>query len=176
MLLGICSELHIRNLLVVQVSPHTRRTIEEHDAARRLMFAARRDGSLPQDYGAALLQVHDKKPYPNSPEEIAEIARAVADDSFRIEVAQDGVHVYNRRGHHIEQEALALFGKLGVESDGAHAFYLGTELMKAEIAWRLGKCYVQDEPLAWGCAVDVPAEDRTRLKTAGHTLRAKSRT
>src|SRR5262249_62033300 len=29
MLLGICSELHIRNLLVVQVSPHTRRTIQE---------------------------------------------------------------------------------------------------------------------------------------------------
>jgi hypothetical protein len=40
-LLGICSELAIRNVLVVQVSPHTRRTIEEHDAARRMMFAAR---------------------------------------------------------------------------------------------------------------------------------------
>ena len=34
-LLGICSELGIRNILAVQVSPHTRRTIEEHDAARR---------------------------------------------------------------------------------------------------------------------------------------------
>ena len=68
MLLGICSELHIRNVLVVQVSPHTRRTIEEHDAARRIMFAAREDASLPQDYGAALLQVHDKKPFPNSPQ------------------------------------------------------------------------------------------------------------
>ena len=43
MLLGICSELHIRNVLVVQVSPHTRRTIEEHDAARRIMFAAREE-------------------------------------------------------------------------------------------------------------------------------------
>ncbi|MGZ5880899.1 MAG: DUF6513 domain-containing protein, partial [Xanthobacteraceae bacterium] len=32
-LLGICSELRIRNVLVVQVSPHTRRTIQEHDAA-----------------------------------------------------------------------------------------------------------------------------------------------
>ncbi len=43
MLLGLCSELHIRNVLVVQVSPHTRRTVAEHDAARRLMFAARSD-------------------------------------------------------------------------------------------------------------------------------------
>ena len=40
LLMGICSELDIRNVLTVQVSPHTRRTIEEHDAARRLMFAA----------------------------------------------------------------------------------------------------------------------------------------
>ncbi|MEA2924167.1 MAG: hypothetical protein QOD25_1289, partial [Alphaproteobacteria bacterium] len=38
-LLGVCSELSIRNVLVVQVSPHTRRTIQEHDAARRMMFA-----------------------------------------------------------------------------------------------------------------------------------------
>ena len=42
-LLGICSELFIRNLLVVQVSPHTRRTVQEHDAARRIMFAAREE-------------------------------------------------------------------------------------------------------------------------------------
>src|SRR5262249_812030 len=54
MLLGICSELNVRNLLVVQVSPHTRRTIQEHDAARRIMFAARADGGLPKDYGDAL--------------------------------------------------------------------------------------------------------------------------
>jgi dihydropteroate synthase-like protein len=174
MLLGICSELRIRNLLVVQVSPHTRRTIEEHDAARRIMFAAREDGSLPQDYGNALLQVHDKKPFPNSPREIAEIGAQVADSNFRIETAEDGIHIYNRSGHDVGRDALALFDKLRVERDGAHAFYLGAELMKAEIAWRLGKRYSQDEPLDWGCAADLPSEDRTRLKAAGHTLRAKA--
>jgi dihydropteroate synthase-like protein len=173
-LLGICSELAIRNLLVVQVSPHTRRTIQEHDAARRIMFAARADGSLPQDYSAALLQIHEKRPFPNTPGEIAEIAREVTDNNFRIEVAEDGIHVYNRQGHHVEQDAFALFEKLNVARDGAHAFYLGAELMKAEIAWRLGKRYSQDEPLDFGSAADVAAEDRTRLKTAGHTLRAKS--
>jgi dihydropteroate synthase-like protein len=174
MLLGICSELRIRNLLAVQVSPHTRRTIEEHDAARRIMFAAREDASLPQDYGAALLQVHDKKPFPNSSQEIAEVAAQLTDDNFRIETAEDGIHIYNRRGHHVGQDALALFGRLGVEHDGAHAFYLGAELMKAEIAWRLAKRYAQDEPLDWGSAADRPAEDRTRLKAPGHTLRVKS--
>jgi dihydropteroate synthase len=35
-----------------------------------------------------------------------------------------------------------------------HAFYLGAELMKAEIAWRLASAYAQDEPLDWGCGVD----------------------
>ena len=42
---------------------------------------------------------------------------------------------------------LAFFPQLGVEADGGHAFYLGQELAKAEIAWRLGKRYVQDEAL-----------------------------
>ena len=71
-------------------------------------------------------------------------------------------------------DALSLFDKLGVEKDGAHAFYLGAELQKAEIAFRLGKRYAQDEPLDWGVAADRPAEDRTRLAGAGHTLRAKA--
>ena len=171
-LLGICSELAIRNVLVVQVSPHTRRTLQEHDAARRIMFAAHADASLPKDYGNALLQLHDKKPFPATPEEIAELAAAVRDLNFRIETAEDGIHVYNRDGHHVAQDALSLYPKLGVGGDGAHAFYLGTELMKAEIAWRLGKRYAQDEPLDWGCAVDRTAEDLTRLRAVGHTLRA----
>jgi hypothetical protein len=63
---------------------------------------------------------------------------------------------------------------LGVENDGPHAFYLGAELSKAEIAWRLGKRYIQDEPLDWGCAVDRITEDLTRLRAAGHTLRASA--
>jgi dihydropteroate synthase-like protein len=172
-LLGVCSELYIRNVLVVQVSPHTRRTIQEHDAARRMMFAAREDRSLPQDYGGALVQLHDRAPFPNSSQEIAELATQVKDANFRIETAEDGIHVYNRDGHHVAQDAFSLFPKLGVERDAPHAFYLGAELMKAEIAWRLGKRYVQDEPLDWGCAVDRMAEDLTRLRVAGHTLRER---
>jgi dihydropteroate synthase-like protein len=170
-LLGICSELHIRNVLVVQVSPHTRRTLQEHDAARRMMFAAREDQSLPKDYGGALLSLHARKPFPNSAEEIAALAAQVRDGNFRIETAEDGIHVYARGVHHVATDAFSLFPKLGVEGNGPHAFYLGAELAKAEIAWRLGKRYMQDEPLDWGCAVDRNPEDLTRLRTAGHTLR-----
>jgi len=174
MLLGVCSELHIRNLLVVQVSPHTRRTIQEHDAARRIMFAAREEGSVPKDFGTALLALHERKPFPYVPAEIAELAAQVKDDNFRIEIAEDGIHVYSRRGHHVAQDAFSLSAKLDVGADGAHAFYLGAELARAEIAWRLGKRFVQDEPLDWGCAVDRVEEDRTRLREIGHTLRGTS--
>jgi len=135
------------------------------------MHAAAADLSLPRGYGRALLQVHDRAPFPNSGSEIAEFAAKVKDDNFRIETAPDGIHIYSRAGHFVGEEAFALFDKLGVENDGAHAFYLGAELMKAEIGFRLGKRYAQDEPLDWGCATDRRAEDTTRLSSAGHTLR-----
>ncbi len=170
-LIGLCSELDIRNVLTVQVSPHTRRTIEEHDAARRLMFAAREDTGLPKGYNAGLLQLHDRAPFPSSQQDLAEIAAEVRDASFRIAVAEDGVHIFNRDGHHIARDALSLFPKLGVEKDGAHAFYLGTELAKAELAFALGKRYAQDEPLDWGCGTDKLEEDKSRLREASHTLR-----
>jgi dihydropteroate synthase-like protein len=171
-LLGVCSELAIRNLLVVQVSPHTRRSIQEHDAARRMMFASHADDSLPKDYGGRLLQLHDRSPYPNTPQEIAELAAKVSDANFRIETAEDGIHVYNRDGHHVAHDAFSLFPNLKVDGDAPHAFYLGAELMKAELAWKLGKRYAQDEPLDWGCAVDPVAEDLTQLRASGHTLRS----
>ncbi|HEX5326640.1 MAG TPA: DUF6513 domain-containing protein [Acetobacteraceae bacterium] len=172
-LLGVCSELAIRNVLVVQVSPHTRRTVAEHDAARRLMYAARADADLPQGYGAGLLQVHDRRPYAVAPEDIAAEAAALSDRNYRIAVAADGVHIYNNSMHRTGRDALGLFPALDVHGDSAHAFYLGAELMKAEIAAALGKRYAQDEPLDWGCAAPRAARDVTRLAEAGHTLRAK---
>jgi dihydropteroate synthase len=170
-LLGICSELSIRNVLTVQVSPHTRRTLEEHDAARRLMFAARDDQALPKEYGAGLLQVHDLTPFIAAPDEITAVAEQVRDANFRIETAEDGIHVYTRGFHEIKHEAFDFFPDLHVDEDGAHAFYLGAELTKAEIAWRLGKRYIQDEPLDFGVAAPRQTGDRLRLNEAGTTLK-----
>jgi dihydropteroate synthase-like protein len=171
-LMGIVSELRIRNVLVVQVSPHCRRALQETDAARRMMYAAREEQSLPSGIDASLLCLHDRRPFVNTPAEIAELAAELRDDSFRIEVSDDGVHVYNRRGHHVAADPYELFPALHVEQDGSHAFYLGVELAKAQIAWKLGKRYVQDQPLDWGCAVDPTEEDLTRLKEAGATLKS----
>ena len=65
----------------------------------RSMFAARA-GQQPaarlRRWAAAL---HDRKPFPSTPSEIAALAREVRDANFRIETAEDGIHIYNREGH-----------------------------------------------------------------------------
>lgn len=174
-LLAVCSELRIGNVLVVQVSPHCRRAVREAELARRILLAAREEGSPPQWIDPGLLCLRDRRPFASSKTEITESAAAVRDPSFRIEVAEDGIHVYNRDGHHLAADPFELFPKLGVEADGPHAFYLGVELARAQIALQLGKRYSQDEALRWGCAVDRPAVDGTHLKVAGTTLAAKRR-
>ena len=172
-LLGVCSELAIRNVLVVQVSAHTRRSVAEHDLARRIMYAARANADLPRGYASGLLQVHDRRPLTQTAADIADLAAAARDRSIRIAIAEDGVHVFSGTLHEVGREALGFFPALDVARDGAHAFYLGAELTKAEIALRLGKRYAQDEPLDWGCAAPRPAVERQGLAAAGHTLRAK---
>jgi hypothetical protein len=112
------------------------------------------------------------RPYPETPEQVATMAAGVRDQNFRIEAAEDGIHIYNRDGHHVARDPFALFDKLGVEADGAHAFYLGYELAKAEIAAALGKRYTQDGSLDWGVAADRKSEDLTRHAAEGATLKA----
>ena len=174
-LMGIISELSIGSILTSEVSPHARRAVREADAARRIMFAAREDMSLPKDYSNALLIAHDRKPFPDTEDEIRETAAAIKDPSFRVQVSVSGVHVYNRDGFHTADDPFALFPKLNVESDGSHGFYLGVELARAQIAWQLGKRYTQDQELNWGVATDSKNEDQSAYHAMGTTLQKKSK-
>ncbi|HET7594728.1 MAG TPA: DUF6513 domain-containing protein [Stellaceae bacterium] len=174
LLFGIVAELAISDVLVVQVSPHCRRAIRESDRARRIMHAATEMRRIPVGIEASLMALRDRRPYSSTPDEIAEIAAQIRDRNFRIEVAADGIHLYNRDQHRVSQNAFDLFPNLGVEDDGAHAFYLGVELARAEIAWQLGKRYVQDENLRWGNAVDEP-EPSTAHRSPGPTLEARQK-
>jgi len=65
-------------------------------------------------------------------------------------VSEAGVHIYNRDGIQVAVDPFDFYPKLGVENDASHAFYLGVELARAQIAWQLNKRYVQDEALMWG--------------------------
>ncbi len=158
-LLGICVELHAAAILTTQVSNHARRAIREADVARRLMYAAREQRSLPKGLTEQLMTVHARRPFPDTPEEIGEIAAQVRDPSFRVQVACDGIHVYNRDGHHVAADAFSLWPPLKLEADGSHAFYMGVELARAQTAFMLGKRYVQDQDLDWGCAAPRPAKE-----------------
>lgn len=170
LLLGIASELRVAAILTTQVSGHARRAVREADVARRMMYAAREGHVLPKGLTGELLTMHAKRPFPDTADEIGEIARAVRDPNFRIQVAEDGVHVYNRDGHRVAHDIFDLWPHLKQEQDGAHAFYLGVELAHAQLAWQLGKRYAQDEPLDWGCAVDRTAEDLAAWRAPGPTM------
>lgn len=172
-LLGICSELGVRHILATEVSKHARRAVREADLARRVMYAARELNRLPKHIDDGLLALHERAPFPLSREEIDELAGQIRDPSYRILISPDGLHIFNRAGHHTATDPFDLYPKLGVERDGGHAFYLGVELARAQIAWQLGKRYSQDEPLRWGCQVDAAAQagvDPHAYKPAGSTL------
>lgn len=152
LLLGLAAELDVAAILTTQVSAHARRAVREADLARRVMHAAVQLQTLPKGLSDGLMTVHAKRPWPDSPEEIAATAAQVRDPNFRIQVAADGLHVYNRDGLRRATDPFTLWPQLGLQDDAGHAFYMGVELARAEIAWQLGKRYVQDQPLGWGVA------------------------
>ncbi|HET9645753.1 MAG TPA: DUF6513 domain-containing protein [Burkholderiaceae bacterium] len=172
-MLGIAAELRAKAILTTQVSPHARRAVREADWARRLMHAAVTQQMLPKGVSDALLTVHERQPFPDTPQEIESIAMQVRDLNFRVQVSTEGVHVYNRDGMRLACDPFALWPQLKLENDAAHAFYMGVELARAQIAWQLGKRYVQDQPLEWGCAVEREAEDLMRWCAPGSTLTHK---
>lgn len=170
-LMGVVSELRIGNVLAVQVSPHCRRAIREFDAARRQFFAARAAHSMPRGFGSGLLCLRDRRPFVRDAEQIAGTAAQIRDPNYRVEVSAEGIHLYNRDGHHRATDPFDLFPKLDLGTDTGHAFYLGVELARAQIAWQLGKRYAQDSELRWGVATDEPKDDPTGFHAIGPTKR-----
>ena len=156
-LMGIASELEAAAILTTEVSGHACTAVAEADLARRMMHAAKSDSSLPRGYSDGLLALHEKKPYPSTAEEIRELASQIRDPSFRIQVSQEGLHIFNRNGLFEATDPFDLYPHLAVEDDASHAFYLGVELARAQIAWQLGKRYLQDRVLSWGCITQPEA-------------------
>jgi len=152
MLFGMISELNINAVLATSVSLHASEAVAEADVARRIMYRARQDKRLPRGYSPGLLGLHDRKPFPYSAQEITEMATQIKDPSFRIMVSEEAVHVYNRDGIQHDTDPYRFYAGLNVQNDASHAFYLGVELARAQIAWQLKKRYVQDELLDWGVA------------------------
>lgn len=175
LLFGIISELNITNVLATEVSPHACRAIKEADIARRMMFAAQQDSSLPRDFTADLLVAHERRPFPDNAQEIAELANNIKDPNYRIKVAEQGIYMFNRDGIMHDIDPFSFYPQLDLKDDTGHAFYLGAELARAQIAWQLGKRYTQDEELQWGCAVTKNEDDLTQQTAEGTTLTTRKK-
>ncbi len=176
LLFGMISELEIDAVLATSVSPHAVNAIAEADIARRVMNAARRDDRLPRGYSNGLLALHDRRPFTYSAQEIADIAAQIKDPSFRVQVSEEGVHVYNREGIHQSTDPFDLYTHLKVDDDASHAFYMGVELARAQIAWQLKKRYVQDQELEWGVTqlpIDTSAKQSHREASIKERREAK---
>ncbi len=175
LLFGMISELGAKAVLTTEVSPHCRSAVREANLARRIMFRARAERTLPKQLDGGLTGLHERRPFAYNSAEIREAARAVKDRNYRIQVSEDGMHIYNRDRFHTASDPFALFPHLEVKSDGGHAFYLGVELARAEIAHRLGKRYTQDQPLNWGAAAPPIEQDMQRYAGVAPTKKARTK-
>jgi dihydropteroate synthase-like protein len=170
LLARLSSEVGASMLLATEKSDKAKGTVREEVTAAKMMFLAKKRGSVPKDLGLDLLVLKDKRnreePYDRTLETNVHVAvasektePAVLDEkgSFRIAVDRtDGNIValhYTSLG--LDKPVNIIKGKtaesvytkiadLGLVTRVDHAAYLGSELAKAEIALKTGKQYLQD--------------------------------
>lgn len=150
LLVGMMEELSIQNLLATEASHKTRGAVRELDIARRMTHHAKKNGILLRRFMSDLLVVKEERASSYTEEGLREIARSLhpRDDDFRIFVA-DKIYVFNGSLFVSGRGKKEIFSKLEIK-DTDHAFYMGKELERAELALKLGKRYIQERELNWG--------------------------
>jgi len=173
LLAGIASEVGVSILLTTERSDKAKGSIKELAIASKMMFLAKKRGSVPKDLGLDLLILKDKRireePYN---EELESKTRTVVaaekhkpplfdpKGCFKIMInrAKNEIVALHFSAAQQDKPALIIKGKTaenvyteiveaGLVTRLDHAAYLGSELAKAEIALITGKEYIQDVPL-----------------------------
>ncbi len=152
-MMGLVSELSINAVLVVQVSGHCKNSIKETDIARKIMYFSKQNQRLPFRVSDELMIMSERNPKRKSQKEINEIKHLIKDKNYRILLSKKGINVLNNRINVTGKDPYDFFPNIEVDGDTSHAFYLGVELARAQIALQLGKNYDQDNELSWGVAV-----------------------
>jgi dihydropteroate synthase-like protein len=150
MLMGIVAELGIQYVLTTEVISWAWGAVREVDAARRLMHFASQHHVLPKDLDDCLIVTKDLPFDVLSEQQLREMQTRVRDHNYRIFCDGRQVFVFNATRFIMGTDPKAIFGQMGLQNDSQQAFYVGRELEKANLAIRLGKRYVQDQPLRWG--------------------------
>ena len=164
LLIAICQELGVKAVLTTEVIPWARGSVKEIDVARRLMYHAVTQKTLPKGVDDRLVTVKDPRILTYTEAELRELQTQVKDANFRIFADRETITVFNHtlfvRGTDIQE----IFGRLGVD-EPTHAFYLGKELARASLAVTLGKTYRQEGQLNWGYLTppDDPKREHVKL-------------
>lgn len=155
LLLGICQELSIRSVLTTQVINWAKSSVAECEIARRLVHHAVSRGVPPKRLSDQLVTLRDPKLRPHSDAALAALANGVKDNNYRLIAQNDTIHLISAGLHLVGKDPFELFAELMRQPqsdnvDASHAFYLGYEMAKANIALTLSKQYEQDQALHWG--------------------------
>ena len=102
-----------------------------------------------------------------------EMQSNIKDKNYRIYVNDDGIHLFNKNIYKVFTDPFDFYEHLEISNDSGHAFYLGVELARAQIAYQLKKEYQQDEELAWGCLVDKKVDNKLQSKELGPTFKKR---
>jgi dihydropteroate synthase-like protein len=170
LLARLSQEVDASIMLATEKSDKAKGTVAEEVAAAKMMFLAKHRGSVPKDLGIDLLILKDKRVHEEPYDKKLEASAKVVDAPERVEPATlDSEGMFKITVDRIESVLVAVHytssdmskpvhvikGKtadsiyakiveMGLVSRFDHAAYLGSELVKAEIALRTGKEYVQD--------------------------------
>jgi dihydropteroate synthase len=154
LLLGICQELRIQRVLTTQVINWARTSVAECNWARRIVKHAVDRQTPPKRVSLALVMLRDPRLASYSSTQLAAMAEEIIDHNVRLFACDQQVAALAERGMWVDSDPFVVFDelrkRLGPKMDPDHAFYLGYEMAKLEIANQLGKQYVQDEALSWG--------------------------
>ncbi|KPL22583.1 MAG: hypothetical protein AMJ93_06880 [Anaerolineae bacterium SM23_84] len=149
LLMGVASELSIDYILTTEVISWARGSVRELDIARRLMHYSNRSKILPKHVEDRLIVLKDPPHEHYSEGELRRMQKGLTDRNFRVFADAEKVYVFNRDLFVVGTDPDQIFPQLGLQ-DSSHGFYLGRELERAALAVRLGKKYVQEQPLRWG--------------------------
>ena len=175
LLLAICQELGIRSVLTTEVINYARSSVRECDLARRLVHYAVHESVPPKNLSDALVVLRDRKLLSYSDDEIKTLAANIKDHNYRIIADNGQINLMGDRQLWQSADPFELFDQLATSApknlDPSHAFYLGYEMCKAELANQLGKNYSQDETLDWG-HLTVSEPNRHRLRKTANIRKA----
>jgi dihydropteroate synthase len=148
-LIAICQELGIRAVLTTEVIPWARGAVREIDIARQLMHYAVTHRTIPKGIDDRLVTIKDPRPLTYTEAELRALQSRITDPNYRIFADADAITVFNNRRFVRGRDIQDVFSQLAVD-EPSHAFYLGKELARAQLAMLLGKTFRQEGALSWG--------------------------